>query len=114
MNSDQKAKGTQAEDQAAQYLLELGYTLITRRFKSRHGEIDLIALDGEALVFVEVKYRENSVVSPEQAVTSLKSARFQATVSDYFSATGQPELPARYDLIAIDSNGLRHYKDAIV
>lgn len=114
MSETAKSKGTQAEDQAAQYLLNLGYTLITRRFKTRHGEIDLIALDGETLVFVEVKYRASKTVSPEESVTDLKSARFQSAVAEYFSKTDQPPMPARYDLIAIDQAGLRHHKNAIV
>lgn len=114
MSETSKSKGTQAEDQAAQYLLSLGYTLITRRFKTRHGEIDLVALDGETLVFVEVKYRARDTVSPEESVTDLKSARFQSAVAEYFSKTDQPPMPARYDLIAIDQTGLRHHKNAIV
>ncbi|MBX3113072.1 MAG: YraN family protein [Fimbriimonadaceae bacterium] len=114
MRETAKSKGKQAEDQAAQYLLSLGYTLITRRFKTRHGEIDLIALDGETLVFVEVKFRARNTVSPEESVTDLKSARFQSAVAEYFSKTDQPPMPARYDLIAIDQAGLRHHKNAIV
>ncbi|MFM9873274.1 MAG: YraN family protein [Fimbriimonadaceae bacterium] len=106
-----KSKGTAAEDQAANYLLSLGYTVITRRFKTRSGEIDLIALDNQTLVFVEVKFRANS--SPEESVTPRKAERFQAAVAEYFSKTDQPELPARYDLIAITPTELRHHKNAI-
>ncbi len=103
-------KGREAEDRAAKYLLSLGYTLVTRRFKSRHGEIDIIALDGDVLVFVEVKARSSEVVSPEESVTRVKAARFESAVAEYFSKTGQPEMPARYDLIAVRPNRLDHYK----
>jgi len=113
MSETSKSKGTEAEDQAAKFLLSLGYTLITRRFKTRHGEIDIVALDGETIVFVEVKYRSGGLVSPEESVTDLKSSRFQAAVEEYFSKADQPEMPARYDLIAIDQTGLRHHKNAI-
>jgi putative endonuclease len=111
MNNTPKEKGTAAEDQAANYLLGLGYTIVTRRFKTRSGEIDLIALDSQTLVFVEVKFRTNA--SPEESVTPLKAERFQAAVAEYFSKTDQPELPARYDLIAITPTELRHHKNAI-
>ncbi len=113
MKSNPKEKGNAAEDQAANYLLNLGYTIITRRFKTRSGEIDLIALDGQTLVFVEVKFRSTSTVTPEESVTPLKAQRFQAAVAEYFSKTDQPELPARYDLIAITPTDLRHHKNAI-
>lgn len=110
-NHSPKSKGTAAEDLAANYLLSLGYTIITRRFKTKSGEIDLIALDNQTLVFVEVKFR--TTASPEESVTSLKAERFQAAVGEYFSKTDQPELPARYDLIAISPTELRHHKNAI-
>lgn len=111
LNNSPKSKGDAAENQAANYLLGLGYTIVTRRFKTRSGEIDLIAIDHQTLVFVEVKFR--TTASPEESVTTLKSERFQAAVAEYFAKTDQPELPARYDLIAITPTELRHHKNAI-
>lgn len=108
-----KRPGTDAEDRAADYLLGLGYTIIARRVKTRSGEIDIVALEGGTLVFVEVKSRGKGSISPEESVTGLKAERFQAAVAEYLSIAGQPDLPARYDLVAIDSAGLRHHKDAI-
>lgn len=107
------AKGREAEDRAANYLLSLGYTLITRRFKTRHGEIDIVALDGDTLVFVEVKYRSSDFVTPEESVTRIKAERFESAVSDYFSKTGQPEIPARYDLIAIRGDRIEHHQSFV-
>lgn len=112
-----KRPGTEAEDQAANHLLSLGYTIITRRHRTPSGEIDIIALDPatnpNTLVFVEVKSRAKTTLTPEEAVTTLKSSRFQAAVAEYFSQTDQPELPARYDLIAITPIRLTHHKNAI-
>lgn len=108
--------GRQAEDQAANYLISQGYTIITRRFKSKSGEIDLVALDpqpnGEILVFVEVKYRSRADQSPENAVGYTKQQHFQAAVSDYFAKTDFPRYPARLDVIAVDPDGIKHFKDA--
>ena len=65
---DKRALGREAEDRAARYLLEQGYTLVTRRFSSKGGEIDLVALDGETMVFVEVKARSGKFGTPEEAI----------------------------------------------
>ena len=61
--------GSDAEDAAASYLLDLGYTLITRRAKTARGELDIVCLDGECLVFVEVKSRSGNWETPEEGGT---------------------------------------------
>ncbi|MDI9636522.1 YraN family protein [Kamptonema cortianum] len=105
--------GTEEEDFVAKHLLNLGYTIVTRRYKAPHGEVDIIALDGETLVFVEVRSRSNGLISPEESVTAKKADHFRQAVEHYFHQTGQPNVPARYDLVAIDQNGLRHHKNAL-
>lgn len=104
--------GAEAEDRAADFLIEKGYTIVTRRWSARHGEIDLIALDEDELVFVEVKTRSGRWSSPEEAITPVKIERFLAAVNAYCLETGQTERPVRYDVITIDDQGVRHYKDA--
>jgi putative endonuclease len=104
--------GRSAEDQAAKYLLQKGYTILTRRYTSRFGEIDLIALEGEVLVFVEVKFRKGKAYKPEEAVDPCKALKIQETAFEYLSKQGIPEHAIRFDVIAIDPDGLRHYKDA--
>lgn len=102
-------QGSDAEDRAADYLLGLGYTVVTRRYVAKGGEIDLVALDGETLVFVEVKQRSAS--RPEEMVGSLKIARMVTAAKEYVLATGDAR-PVRYDVIAIDLSGLRHHVGA--
>lgn len=104
--------GAEHEDRAADYLLSLGYTIVTRRFKSRHGEIDLVALDRDVLVFVEVKFRSGAWQTPEEAVSNLKVRHFDGAVDEYFSKTDYPQMPCRYDIVAFDSQGIRHHTDA--
>ena len=108
-----RSLGKQAEDQAADFLLSLGYTIVTRRFKSRRGEIDIVAIDPaqsqETLVFVEVKMRTQPGQIPENAVGWSKKQHFHQAVKEYFEKTGHPELPARYDVISIDPEGIRHF-----
>lgn len=100
--------GATAEDQAANYLASLGYTIVTRRRKMPHGELDLVALDGEILVFVEVKFRRTDA-SPEEAVGATKMRNLQRAAEAYRLEMNEMEREVRYDLIAIDDDGLRHH-----
>lgn len=104
--------GTEAEDQAARYLTQHGYTLVTRRFKAQKGEIDLVALDGDTLVFVEVKERLTGF-SPEEAVGSRKVSRLISASQEYINKMEEYSRAVRFDVIAIDRDGLRHHIGSI-
>ncbi len=106
--------GSEGEDRAAAYLLDKGYTVVARRVKTRSGEIDLVALDGEVLVLVEVKLRRTDYQKPEEAVGPTKVRRFDRAAAEYLHSVGGPERAVRYDLIAIDRDGLRHYENAFL
>lgn len=108
--SDLRALGREAEDRAASYLLTQGYSLVTRRYTVKGGEIDLIALDGDTVVFVEVKLRDGRGMTPEEAVDHRKTERM-AVAADAFMATMGEARAIRFDVIAIDPNGLRHHKN---
>lgn len=109
---DRRRLGRQFEDRAADFLLNLGYTLLTRRFSCPGGEIDLVALDGEELVFVEVKGRDSGAFPAEHAVTAAKRDRMFRAVRRYLAEYSGPERTVRYDLIAIDPSGIRHHRSA--
>jgi putative endonuclease len=91
-------------------LLAKGYTLLTRRFRGRGGEVDIVALDGETVVFVEVRYRAKG--SPEASVGDAKIARCAAAAADYLAKTGMERRWTRFDLIAVSEDGARHYEGA--
>lgn len=99
------------EDQAARFLLGNGYTILTRRYRCRGGELDIVALEGETIVFVEVKARSGRF-PPEQAVTSKKRDRVLLASRHYLEQYDGPEREVRYDLVAIDSAGTRLFKGA--
>lgn len=101
--------GTDAEDRAAEYLLGKGYSIITRRYHGRFGEIDIVALDGETLVFIEVKERRVAGMSPEAAVSRSKVTKMAKAAARFRKETGD-ERSFRFDLIAIDKDGLRHHE----
>ncbi len=97
--------GKKGEDLAAQYLANHGFSIIERNFKARYGELDIIALDGKTLVFVEVKTRIGRRFGlPEEAVTPKKLAEVVKT-AQYYKIL-HPQLPdsLRIDVIGIELN----------
>lgn len=104
--------GEEYENRAATFLLEKGYTIITRRFHARVGELDLVALDDDEIVFVEVKARLSAEFSPEEAVGAEKIRRLHRAANRYLLETESEGRPYRFDLIAIDPQGIRHYERA--
>ena len=100
---DKQSRGKKGEDLAVSYLQSLGYRILERNFKKRYGEIDIIALDKEVLVFVEVKTRWSEKFGPpEEAVTPWKLKSIIKTAKYYKLL--HPELPSamRIDVVAID------------
>jgi putative endonuclease len=98
--------GKLAEDFAAGFLQSKGYKIIDRNFRSRFGEIDIIAEDKETLVFVEVKARWSlKYGSPEEAVTPQKLYKIKKT-GEYYSLL-HPSLPEklRIDVVALEIVG---------
>lgn len=111
--SNLRSIGRIEEDRAAAYLISLGYTVVTRRYKAPRGEIDVVALDGDELVFVEVKARFTEGYIPEDALSDEKRAALYRAGQAYLAAVEEPDRPIRFDLIAIDRDGLRHYRDIL-
>ncbi len=97
------AAGARAEAMAAEFLVARGLTIVARNFRIRRGEIDLIARDGDTLVFVEVRLRRNSAFGGAAAsITSAKSARL-IVAARYYLAGLSPEPPCRFDAVLLDS-----------
>lgn len=94
--------GKRAEDFACELLRKRGYRILQRNFRSKFGELDIVALDGSTLVFAEVKARKSLKFGfPEEAVTPNKLWKIKKT-AEYFSAT-HPDLPKklRIDVISL-------------
>ncbi len=85
--------------------------MVTRRYHAGIGEIDLVALDGDALVFVEVKERRAPGFTPEEAVGNRKMDALWGAARAYLAETGEMARECRFDLIAIDASGIRHHKN---
>jgi putative endonuclease len=94
--------GSDGERAAAAFLRERGYHILERNFRCRGGEIDLIALDGSVLVFVEVKYRRTLARgTPIEAVTALKQARVRKAAQEYLTFCGRIFGRIRFDVISV-------------
>lgn len=101
-------KGKLGEDLATKYLKGKGYQIISRNFKSRSGEIDLIALYNKTLIFIEVKTRlSQQFGQPYEAVTKWKLKSI-ITTGQYFSLL-HPKLPEKLQIdvvsVRLDHNG---------
>ncbi|HEY5095493.1 MAG TPA: YraN family protein [Candidatus Eremiobacteraceae bacterium] len=100
--STRSAEGTAGEAAAARYLIERGYHVLERNFRCRGGEIDVIALDGGTLVFVEVKLRRTLARgTPLEAVTAVKQARVRKAAQQYLGFCGRVFGRIRFDVICI-------------
>lgn len=76
--------------------------ILVRNYKSRKGEIDIVARDGETLCFVEVKTRRRAVHStPGEAVGTAKRQRIAAAAREYLRAIGRPDVPYRFDIVEV-------------
>lgn len=104
--------GAHEEDRAASHLLAAGFVLVSRRVKTRSGEIDLVALDGEELVFVEVKHRARGVAEAEMALDPKKMARLSAAAQEYVDRSGDSGRPSRFDLLVVTGTRIHHHRDA--
>jgi putative endonuclease len=107
--SDRQAKGREAENKAAEFLLSLGYCIVTRNFRVRGGEIDIVCLDADTIVFVEVKGRFTPGYVPEEGIGRDKLASLRRAGREYLTRMEEKRLH-RFDVIAMDGNGLRHHK----
>ena len=97
-----RAAGARAELLAAQFLVARGLTIVTRNFRCRRGEIDLIARDGDTLVFVEVRFRSSqSFGGAGASITAAKCARLTAAANFYLSRL-RAEPPCRFDAVLLD------------
>jgi putative endonuclease len=93
--------GPRGEKVAARFLRKLGYRILLRNFRCGTGEIDIIALDGPTLVFVEVKTRACDGPTPEQQVHRRKQHQVTKAAKVYLGRYGSPLPPARFDVVAV-------------
>jgi putative endonuclease len=110
--------GQVGEELACDHLRKKGYAVVERGFRMFRGEIDVVARDGDTLVFVEVKTRaDESYGRPEESVTPAKQRQIRRIAQGYLVKSSLGEVPCRFDVVAIlfrgpDDYRLEHFKDA--
>ena len=108
------AKGVMGETAACDFLIARGLSPIQRRYHSPYGEIDLIMIDHEVLVFVEVKARERaSTLSAQAAITPRKQRNLVNTARCYLSEHPEHGKRAvRFDVVTVTKDGIQHISNA--
>src|SRR5213595_3684948 len=94
--------GRRGEDAAARYLKKLGYVIVARGHRDNIGELDLVAVDGRSVVFIEVKTRTtHDAGHPADAVDEAKQRRLTRLALSYMKRHDLLECKARFDVIAV-------------
>lgn len=106
MNKDHLLKGQAAEDLAEAFLQTQGLVSVTKNFKCKTGEIDLIMQEKNTLVFVEVRLRTNPFFThAAESVNHQKQRRLINTAQFYLQQSGlSDKVACRFDVIALDNN----------
>lgn len=102
VNNPKQVLGKEGERLAERFLKTKGYKLLERNYRCARGEIDLIALDGRVIVFVEVKTRTgHGFGNPLEAVEFRKQRKMIQTAQYFLSEKGLHQREARFDVVGI-------------
>ncbi|WP_010586273.1 YraN family protein [Schlesneria paludicola] len=114
-----KELGNRGEIEAARFLEHLGYKILHRQWRERYGEIDLIAIDRDTIVFAEVKTRASAGFGhPTEAITTAKQGRMTRSALAFLKRKRWLNRRARFDVIAViwprdgDAPQIQHYMNA--
>jgi len=108
MPDDRQVLGAEGERAAEKYLRRQRYTIVARNYRCAAGEVDLIALDGATVVFVEVKTRTQAGFgSPLEAVDHRKQRQVQRAAQHYLSEHRLHDRDARFDVVGVWSENGR-------
>lgn len=98
--------GTEGEEKAATLLLHMGWHILARNWRSGHLELDIVAQEGDTLVFVEVKTRaEDGMQRPYEALTPVKKQRLLRAAQAWLAEHDAWDSPCRFDLVCVKAKG---------
>ena len=99
---NRRSKGREGENLAAQFLEKKGYSILERNYRFERGEIDIVAKEGQELVFVEVKSRHSKQYgAPEESVTPAKEAQLKKVAEGYLYEHNIENQSCRFDIVTI-------------
>lgn len=110
---NRRKEGAYYENLVAEYLKTQGYEILEKNYRCRIGEIDLIAKEGETLVFVEVKYRRDDKMGNPKEAVNRKKQKISMTASYYLMREcGRMDIPCRFDVAAVLGEQIEVVKNA--
>lgn len=119
-NSTTRKLGTKGEDHATRYLYEMGYDIVVRNWRCKVGEIDLIAIQDDELVFIEVRSRQGNEALNQAAesITPKKQERLLKLAEIYTAENPHENIKTtRIDVLVIALDGengtIEHYQNAV-
>ncbi len=108
-------KGRAGETKAVRYLKKQGMTILARNFRALRGEIDVVAKDGETVVFAEVKTRFSSEFGePSEAVDFFKQRKYALAAEEFLEKSGMEDAECRFDVVEVKKDGINHIKAAFI
>ncbi len=111
-DAENKKLGREGEKQAVKYLKKNGYKILEKNYRTRFGEVDVIARKGEVVAFIEVKTRLTDIFgSPSQAVTRERQFKYVQAAKFYFAGR-EIDCVVRFDVIEIFRGNLNHIESA--
>jgi putative endonuclease len=100
--SEPRPLGQRGEEYAANYLKRAGYAILGRNLRLGRNELDILARDGDTVVFVEVRSRaSNEPVPPEDTINPEKRRRLRAAARYYLSRHQEPDTYYRFDVVSV-------------
>ncbi len=118
MKANKQYVGKKGEHIAVEYLRNEGYEILETNYRFGHTEIDIVAKEGDELVFIEVKTRRSDEYGdPADAITEVKEERFRHAAEGYFYEHELEDQMCRFDFIGIKLDGtnirIQHVKNVL-
>jgi putative endonuclease len=119
VNNSHLKDGQRGEDIALLHLQRQGYKLVTRNWRCKFGEIDLILRDGETVVFVEVRVRRSGLDDAFLSVDARKQEKLHHAMLAFLEESEWDDVAARLDVVAVrfdasgEHGGLKHARDVL-
>lgn len=105
--------GKEKERQAVEFLKNKGYLILNRNFRTRFGEVDIVAKDGDTVVFVEVRSKRCvDLGSPEESIGIKKREKLGKVALQFLAGYTDEYSAVRFDVIAVVGDEIRHIKNA--
>ena len=98
------ARGAAAEEAAEGHLRDAGYRIVARNVRTKGGELDIVALDGETLCFIEIKARATAEYGRAIEAVGPQKQRRLARAAALFLARNRSDRPCRFDVLGLDRN----------